>query len=151
MVTIDWCKEQRKGIQLIDPSNKLSERYLGAAKETLSTIRLLGKSSNLWLATTNYYFLYFLAYALLIRVGIKCEIHECTIKVIEAFESQEYIENGFSNLLSRSKKLRVDNQYYLKNDSVLLNPDDLSTIYYNFEILLRSLSSEKVTKIRSLF
>ena len=59
------------------------------------------------------------------KLGIKCEIHDCTIFLASFLEEEKLIE-GVSDILEKDKELRIDNQYYLKNKEVDINFDELS-------------------------
>ena len=55
--------------------------------------------------------MYFSLYAIFMRVGIKCEIHACSIEIMKKiltdyFSSEEII------LLQKSLTARIDSQYY---------------------------------------
>ena len=39
MATIDWCKSQKKGINLIEPNDNLFEEYMQTAEETLDVLK----------------------------------------------------------------------------------------------------------------
>ena len=75
---LKWCFE-RKEVKLIEPNENLSGAYLKSAEETFLVLKDIKEESNMWLATMKYYCEYFSCYALLMRVGIKSEIHDCTI------------------------------------------------------------------------
>ncbi len=74
MADLNWCKKQKKGIKLIKPNENLAKEYLESAEETLIVLKEIVNKSNMWLATTKYYFEYFTVYALLMKIGIKSEI-----------------------------------------------------------------------------
>ena len=63
--------------------------------------------SNMWLATTKYYAEYFAVYSVLMKIGIKCEIHDCTIALVKFLENEEVIEKGTSKILEQDKELRI--------------------------------------------
>ena len=73
---INWCKSKKKGIKLINPNDNLAQEYYENAEETL---RVLNKTketgSNMWLSAQTYYTMYFAAYSLLMKIGVKSEIH----------------------------------------------------------------------------
>ena len=68
--------------------------------------QIMGK----WKIITAYYACYNALYALLIKAGIKCEIHDCTLELMPLF--------GFTpeqqRFMKKLKQDRVDVQYYLK-------------------------------------
>ena len=39
MDQIKWCMQQKKGIELVEPSNNLRDAYLIKAEEALDTLR----------------------------------------------------------------------------------------------------------------
>jgi len=91
MNKINWCKNQERGIRLIDPNDNLSEEYMRNAEESLNVLRSIKETkSNMRLATTKYYIEYFAACSVLMKLGIKCEIHDCTISLIEFLEKKYY-------------------------------------------------------------
>ncbi len=104
---IKWCFEQ-KGVELIDKKEHLSESYMKEADETLENMYL---TKGKWKVITAYYSCYNAIYSLLMKVGIKCEIPDCTIELMELF--------GFSlddiEFMKDLKDDRIKNQYYLKN------------------------------------
>lgn len=148
MAELSWCLNQKKGIKLIEPNDNLFTEYVQTAEETLEILKTIKGKSKVWLATTKYYCEYFSFYALLMKVGIKCEIHECTIKLCKVFEELKVVPEGYSKILDEDKQLRIDNQYYLKNREVPIDYDKI----VNFVITLKSigikLSTDKIEEIR---
>ncbi|MEM3374561.1 MAG: hypothetical protein QXE31_05055, partial [Candidatus Woesearchaeota archaeon] len=125
MVTINWCKKQSKGIKKIEPNENLAKEYIQTAEETLDILKTIEGKSKVWIATTKYYCKYFAIYSILMRIGIKCEIHDCTIEICKFLEQKKIIPNGFSKELETDKEIRIDNQYYLKNREVFLDYNKL--------------------------
>lgn len=78
MDQIKWCLNQKKGIDLVEPSDNLRDAYLIKSEEALETLRLTKVRD--WQLTTAYYIIYHAIYSLLMKIGIKCEIHSCTIE-----------------------------------------------------------------------
>jgi len=150
MVDLDWCKKQSKGIRLIEPNDNLAREYLANASETMTVLREIGNKSNMWLATTKYYFEYFCAYSVLMKLGIKCEIHDCTIKMCEVLKKEGIISENFLSALEKDKKLRIENQYYLKNKKVNIDYDELSSFYLETKNVLEKITVEKIKRIREL-
>jgi len=147
-INLNWCKKQEKGIILVEPNINLSEDYIKSAQETLVLLRDVNNKSNMWAATMKYYCEYFAVYSFLIRVGIKCEIHDCTIKVVELLEEQNIIPKGTYERLNKDKGLRVDNQYYLKNIKVNIDFNDLSDFVLKMKNISSSITLEDIKKIR---
>jgi len=150
MGKISWCKKQSKGIKLVNPSDNLSEEYYKNAEESLRVLRnIQGTESNMWLATTKYYVEYFAVYSILMKIGIKSEIHDCTIALVEFLEEEGVIESGTSTMLEKDKDLRIENQYYLKNKPVNINFDKLSEFLLFIKDSLDKLDVEKINDIRT--
>jgi len=53
-----WCKAKRNSIELIEPNDNLSKEYIDNAEETLLILKTIRGKSNMWIATTKYYFGY---------------------------------------------------------------------------------------------
>lgn len=150
MADLSWCKKQKNGIKFIEPNDNLSKEYLKYAEETLLVLRVIEGKSNMWLATSKYYFEYFCAYSILMKIGIKCEIHDCTIELCKLLEKNGVLFNGFSKILEGDKELRIDNQYYLKNKSVDIDYDLLTGIFLKTKEVLNNLNSNIIEGIRKL-
>ncbi len=148
MVTLNGCKNQKKGIKLIEPNNNLAKEYIESAEETLLTLKDIKSDSRMWLATTKYYCKYFLAYSILMKIGIKSEIHECTIKLCFILEELNIFPKGFSESLEKDKELRIDNQYYLKNKPVEINLDKLTKLLLEIKNISNLLTYDEIKKIR---
>lgn len=102
----------------------------------------------MWSATTKYYCEYFAVYALLMRIGIKSEIHDCTIEIVKFLEKQNVIEMRIAKILENDKRLRIDNQYYLKNKKVIINYNDLRDLILKMKEIINTLTNEKIGEIR---
>ncbi|NOQ37663.1 hypothetical protein GQ472_02125 [archaeon] len=149
MVDIEWCK--KKGLRLIEPNSNLAEEYYRNAEETLKVTNLIKDSgSNMWLATQKYYTEYLAAYAILMRIGIKTEIHSCTIKIIELLQEKDIIDFNYTEILEEDKELRIDNQYYLKNRPVDFDSNKLAQLLLKIRHILDTITEEKIDEIRNL-
>ena len=149
MRKISWCKNQNLGIKLTEPSNNLSEEYYKTAEESLKVLKnIQAIESKVWSATTKYYIEYFAFYSVLMKIGIKCEIHDCTIALAEFFEKEKIIPKGISKTLEEDKELRIDNQYYLKNRPVDIDFDKISGFIISIKETLDSLNKEKIEELR---
>jgi len=149
MNRISWCKKQEKGIKLIEPSHNLSEEYYRNAEESLKVLRSIKETkSNMWLATTKYYIEYFAVYSVLMKLGIKCEIHDCTIAMVNLLEKENIIKSGTSKLLEKDKEVRIDNQYYLKNKPVDTDFEKLSAFLLSIKESLDRLNKDVINQLR---
>lgn len=145
---LNWCCKQRNGLQIVNINDNLAREYLQSAEETLLVLQNIKGKSNMWLATTKYYCEYFSVYALLMKFGIKSEIHECTIEICRFLEEKGVVPLGYTKRLEDDKELRIDNQYYLKNRKVNLNFDELREFILILKNRVNIITKEEVNKIR---
>ena len=102
--------------------------------------------------TTKYYIEYFAFYALLMKLGIKCEIHDCTIEMAGWLERKSVVPENTFKTLDKDKEIRIDNQYYLKNRKVDIDMETLRRFVLEMKTTAEKLKSEEIEKIRtSLF
>lgn len=105
---LKWCAKQNKGIKIVSESINLQKAYL---KKSENAIKSMDANATVgieeWVVSTSYYAKYFAVYALLSRIGIKCEIHDCTLALFEYLFSGE-IPPKFIQNLQQSKDDRVD-------------------------------------------
>ena len=104
----------KNGIELIEPNERLAKAYIGKAESSLKASQSL-KDNREWRISSLYYTMYFSVYAILIRIGVKCEIHSCTISFAKAFLNQ-YLDEDEISFLKRAMKARIDTQYYTDKD-----------------------------------
>jgi len=149
MKKISWCKKQEKGIKIQEPNNNLSDEYYQNAEESIKVLKsIVSTKSNMWLATTKYYIEYFAIYSILMKIGVKCEIHDCTIVLIKFLEENGIIQKGISKILEEDKELRIDNQYYLKNKPVNINYEQLSDFMVSIKKSLDTLNLDRIKELR---
>lgn len=145
---LKWCCKQSAGLKIDKPNDNLVKEYLQSAEETLSVLQDIKGKSNMWLATTKYYSEYFSIYALLQKIGIKCEIHDCTIEIAKLLEEIKIIPEGYSKRFEDDKELRIDNQYYLKNRPVDINVRELSEFILTIKNKVNSITLNEINKAR---
>jgi len=138
---IKWCLKQVKGIELIELKPHLSESYIKEADETLENVF---SSKGKWKLITAYYACYNALYALLMKCGIKCEIHDCSLDLMELFNF-DFDNIGF---LKKLKGDRIQAQYHLKN-IILKDELNVKKFILKCKTLLNDLDSEKIEKIRA--
>ena len=109
---IGWCLKQKKGIEIVEQNENLSERYFSEAQETLQQIQGTGSK---WDVIMAYYGCYNALYSILMKAGIKSEIHDCTIElitIIDGFNGTDY------SFMSNLKYKRIRAQYYLESQTL---------------------------------
>ena len=149
-----WCWKQKRGVKLEEPNDNLCDAYVKKAKSALHMLdSAIEKDEVDWIATTAYYSRYFALYALLQKCGIKSEIHDCTISLMNfLFVEERLIEEQLYTELLLSKDLRVDTQYYVTEqiDKEKLKID--STTAKNFvlkmEEVIESMTETQISRIR---
>ncbi|MDD3174911.1 MAG: hypothetical protein PHU51_00350 [Candidatus Nanoarchaeia archaeon] len=147
MVTINWCLKQSRGIELVKPNDNLAKEYLSSSEETLFSLKNSNETSNMWKATKKYYAEYLAVYALMMKLGIKCEIHDCTIEITKLLKDI-FPKNTYS-ILFEDKKLRTDNQYYLKNIVVEIDYEELFNFILEIKNTINSISPKEIQNLRT--
>jgi len=109
MSKIKWCFKQRDGIRLVEPSNNVSKAFIGKAEGALESMNQMINRD--WQISTAYYAMYFALYSILAKIGVKCEIHSCTIELARELLSEFFTEEEIE-FLKDSAKARIDAQYY---------------------------------------
>jgi len=145
---LKWCACQKSGLKIGKPNDNLASEYIRSAEETLLVLQDIKGKSNMWLATTKYYCEYFAIYALLQKLGITCEIHDCTIESCKLLEKIGLLPSGFSKRLEDDKALRIDNQYYLKNRKVDLDVNELREFMLIVKNKVNSITLDERNKAR---
>ena len=110
MDKIRWCAGKKEGLSLIEPNSNLAEAYIKKSEEALESMRV--NIIKDWKISTAYYTLYFSLYAVLTKIGIKCEIHSCTLKFMEEFLS-EFYSKEYIKIINKAFDCRKTVQYYV--------------------------------------
>ena len=140
MVSLSWCRRQKRGVSLMGGKPHLSEAYL---KDAYDSLKVCLSSEGKWKVITGYYACYNALYSILMKCGIKSEIHECTIKLMKLFGfSEKEIE-----FLEKLKRDRVQGQYYLKKVN-LIGVVDVKKFILRCEEILNSLNEDMIKEIR---
>ncbi|MBD3163848.1 HEPN domain-containing protein [Candidatus Woesearchaeota archaeon] len=139
MKKLEWCCKQKRGISLVEPNKNISDQYMKEANETLDQML---RTKGRWKVIMAYYACYNAFYSILIRAGIKSEIHDCTIalmkKMPEFKEDEKYI--------SKLKSDRIDVQYYLK-DIELDKEENIKTFILKCKSFLEDVNTERLREI----
>jgi len=140
MVNLTWCKKQVRGISLIPLNDNLSVSYLEEAHDSFEAYL---KNDGKWKVITGYYACYNALYSILMKCGIKSEIHDCSIKLMALFDfSEEEIE-----FMVKLNKKRIDTQYYLKK--VILEDDlAIKKFILKCELILDELKDKSINEVR---
>ena len=138
---INCCKKQKNGIELISIKEHLSKAYIDEADNTLlEMLKLEGK----WKVITGYYACYNALYSILIKCGIKCEFHSCTIELMYLFN----FDNKEIEFLEKLKNDRIQSQYYLK-EKKLEDVNKVKDFILKCKLILKSLTNNQIEDIRN--
>ncbi|MFH1376424.1 MAG: HEPN domain-containing protein [Candidatus Woesearchaeota archaeon] len=152
MDKIKWCAGKKEGLRLIEPNSDLVNAYIKKAEEALESMRV--NVIKDWKISTAYYTIYFSLYAVLMKLGLKCEIHSCTIEFAKRF-LKDYFEENELDFTEDSLKARVDSQYYI--DRTVSDEQYNKMVQKAPEFLVKcksviiKLNEKKVNEIRDKF
>lgn len=114
---IVWCLKQKRGIRIIEPNPNLTKAYLKKALSALNTMTAVVKINETdWITTTAYYARYFALYALLMKIGVKSEIHDCTISIAKLLANNKILTSSLIEDIIKAKQTRIDTQYYVEKE-----------------------------------
>lgn len=112
----------RNGIVLVEPSVNLSQAYLQKAEDAMDAMESV--RSRDWKISTGYYALYFGLYSVMMRIGIRSEIHTCSIEVMRRVLVNYFTPHDIS-MVERARKNRVEAQYYISPEIPDPFPEEL--------------------------
>ncbi len=141
-----WCKRK---YHFVKPNKVLSQAYITKAIESLDACRKVGDIRD-WKICTAYYAMYFALYALLMRIGIRCENHECTIHFAMTY-LDSYLSREEMVLTERSRVLRVNSLYFTDIMSEDLHKDiehDAALMVDHCREILNQLTEKAVKSLR---
>lgn len=110
MKKLTWCLEATKGIEYAKPNKNLAHTYLAKAKKAILAHNSVKRNTE-WEITTAYYAMYFASYAILANIGVKCEIHSCTISLLKELLGEHFTKEELI-LIELTQKARINTQYY---------------------------------------
>jgi uncharacterized protein (UPF0332 family) len=154
MVTIKWCLEQSKGPELVDSNENMSKGYINLADSSLGTMNRERNKNNVFSISAGYYSMYYSLYSVLINIGIKCEIHQCSIKIMQKLLNDYYSNEDMENIYF-AFKLRNNVQYYV--DKILKTEDldklilDAPNFVAKSREILSKLNETKIKELREKF
>jgi uncharacterized protein (UPF0332 family) len=152
MDKIKWCVKKEEGLNLIEPNSNLANAYIKKSEEALESMRI--NIIKDWKISTAYYTIYFSLYAILMKLGVKCEIHSCTLEFAKRF-LKEYFEEKEIDFIKDSLKARVNSQYYINrtvpdeqyNKMIQRSPEFL----VKCKSIITKLNEKKIKEIRNKF
>jgi uncharacterized protein (UPF0332 family) len=107
-----------------------------------------------WIATTAYYARYFALYALLKKIGVKSEIHDCTINVAQLLVNHGILCQGLVTDIAEAKQTRIDTQYYvateLNQKQIKQNAENARKFVLEIEQTIENITTKQINTIRTL-
>ena len=82
------------------------------------------------------------------NLGIKCEIHDCTINLCHLLAKMGIIPEEYASILEGDKQLRIDNQYYLKNRDVPIDYDKIVEFILTMKNIGIKIRKDEMDKVR---
>ncbi|UCE37350.1 MAG: HEPN domain-containing protein [Thermoplasmata archaeon] len=98
---------------MVSPNNNLAKAYMAKAKESADVMRTLHNKSPSWAMSACYYSMYYSLYAVMMELGVKSEIHSCSITFMR-YALKEYYDETDVQLLEHAFEARIDLQYYIR-------------------------------------
>jgi uncharacterized protein (UPF0332 family) len=138
---------------IIQPNENLTKAYLKKAVSALNTMNAaLEIRETDWIITTAYYARYFALYALLMKMGIKSEIHDCSIAIARLLTEKGILEKGLASDISNSKQARIDIQYYVERelDQAFVRRDVENARYFVLELekVIENMTADRIEEVR---
>ena len=109
MVSIQWCLKKEGGLELSEPNAVMARSYLGMAEDSLKDLENV--KTDIWKATITYYSFYYSLYALMMRIGVKCEIHSCSLEFMDKLLGDLYSKEDIE-MINKAFGARINLQYY---------------------------------------
>ena len=145
---------QTKGIRIIQPNENLTKAYLKEAISALNTMNAaleIGETD--WITTTAYYARYFALYALLMKVGIKSEIRDCSIAMARLLAEKGILNEDLASDVSNSKQDRIDTQYYVEREldqaSIRRNVEKAREFVLEIEKTIEGIGIDEIENVRA--
>ena len=142
MVSLKWCCKQKDGIKIIDSNDNLAQGYIKMADSSLGTMNREKQYNLMFAISACYYSMYYSLYAVCMKIGIKCEIHSCTIEFMK-----QVLKNFYSlddvRIIKKAFDARNIAQYYV--DKVVAK-DDIDLIFIKAPLFF-SKTKEILSKI----
>lgn len=110
MASLKWCCNQKDGIKLIEPNENLASSYMKMAEDAIGTMNREKDYNLVFAVSACYYSMYYSLYSVMMEIGVKCEIHSCSLEFMRLldFYSKEDIK-----VINKAFGLRNTIQYYV--------------------------------------
>ncbi len=85
------------------------------------------------------------------KIGIKSEIHECTIELSRFLENYNILPKDTYKKLKEEKQKRIESQYYLEDINLPKGLEELRKFIFTVKETLSKLNDERIEEIRKMF
>lgn len=151
MVSLKWCCKQKDGIKLVEPNDNLAQGYLKMAENSLGTMNREKHYNLMFSISACYYSMYYSLYAICMKLGIKCEIHSCTIEFMKKLLTDFYSESHVKTI-KKAFDARNTAQYYVDK---IVSKEDIDFImsraplfFSKSKEILAKINEEDIKEIR---
>jgi len=149
-----WCFKQKRGIRVTEPNLNLTKAYLKKATSALNTMTAtIQINETEWTATAAYYARYFALYALLMKFGVKSEIHDCTINIAQLLANHNILSQKLVDEIEEAKQTRIDAQYYVANETnknqIKHNAEAARKFVLEIEQKIQDITTEQINTTRT--
>ena len=151
MVNLKWCCKQKDGIKLTETNDNLAQGYLKMAENSLGTMNRERKYNLMFAISACYYSMYYSLYAICMKIGIKCEIHSCTIELMKSVLIEFYSKEDLK-IIKKAFDARNIAQYYV--DKIVSKEDsdyimEKAPLFFNkSKEILAKINEKDVKEIR---
>lgn len=148
---LQWCLKQNRGVRVGKSSENLMRAYRQKSRNALKSMEVNAKANLVdWAVSASYYAEYFAVYSLLSKIGVKCEIHDCTITLFEYLFS-DIIPKETLKDLRNSKGNRIEAQYYTQEINLDLGEVISRTKKFVVELekTTDELNNEEISELRT--
>lgn len=142
VVNIKWCCSKKEGIRLIGPNENLAKGYMQMAENAIGTMNRENNLNLQFAISACYYSMYYSLYSILMKIGIKCEIHACTIEFMKQFLTSFYSKEEHKTVV-KTFDVRNMSQYYVDK---IIQKEDIDFIFSKAVPFLNK-TKEILTKI----
>ena len=137
----------------MEPNPNMPKSYLGMAEESIIALSNLG-SSRIWTAAATYYAFYYSLYAVMLRMGFRCEIHSCSISFMRTYLTGYYNKDDI-RMMRQAFDNRNDLQYYadrtVDEDRIAECKRYCKDFFIRTKDILIRMKEEDILKIRERF
>lgn len=136
---------------MAEPNDNLALGYIKMAENAIGTMNRERNYNLMFAISACYYSMYYSLYTILMKIGVKCEIHACTLEFMKTILSKFYSSEDIKTI-KKAFDARDIAQYYVdrivpKEDSDFIMARAPSFLNKSKEILTQ-LNEKDIEEIR---